>query len=150
MSHLQETIDFISKESLSHLGSNRASHAAVQAHLDGLSRATEEARNAELVNLKRLHIIGLIAAALGLALIGLSCYFLLVNRVSAAAVPAVPGLLSEIVPVVVFRQIESTRKNLRRLLPDHERVLRAMLLLECMKVSPDIAKLITKNMGDSG
>jgi len=124
-------------QSVVHLGKKGSAAESVRLLFDSVQ--THIAR--ELEELGRLSVLSRMASAAGFVLIvlGVVSYLFVGKQVGTLA--SVVGLLSEIMPVLFFRRVDASRRELRALVPDH-RLLFAALVLVDTKDPAERARLI--------
>jgi len=155
MTFLDETISAISDRfPLVHLGAEPTAgtekveslkNAALLA-LDGV----RDAIRSQADELKKWQRLGRVATTAGLVLLLISCCLFIAGLLKVGAVSGLAGILVEVLPVLIFRQIESARASSGTLLPDSMHLFSMVVLLDYAERNPNIADSIIGMFHKSG
>ena len=155
MTFLDETILAIrDRFPLIHLGPKRSQSTSGDSAID--VKEVASLRNAALLafdgvreavqdqadELRKLQQLGRVVTIFGILLLLVSCLLFLAGFLRLGAVSGIAGTLVEVLPVLIFRQIESARASFHALLPDSMHLFSMVVLLDYAERNPSIAKSI--------
>lgn len=106
-----------------------------------LTQGFEGARAAlrlELEYLRRWQIFGLVAALLGVVLLCAGIVLGYAGSGGIGTVSLVAGILIEALPVLIFRQIEQTRRSIERLVPQYRDLFAVSSVVDYEKDTPTL------------
>ena len=130
MSEVDEVIEAVkAKKGLLHLGED-AGDADVYSGLRVLFDAAREAIASEMRELERLNTLSRVGTIGGVVLIFAGLVMYVGFNLDAGKVTGGVGVLTEIVPLFLFRRVDESRKALRHLIPDYKLMFAALIIAE--------------------